>query len=95
TGHWLRVDLGAQTALTGARVAWEFPNRTYRYRIQGSTDGTTWSTLMDRTGNTDTSQVHTLRFTSTARYVRLTVTGLDSGTWASVRQFEVFDRPFS
>ncbi|KAA2264219.1 alpha-fucosidase [Solihabitans fulvus] len=94
TGHWLRVDLGGPTALTGIRIAWEFPNRTYRYRVDGSVDGGAWSTLVDRVNNTDTSQVHTLPCTGVARYLRVTVTGLDAGCWASIRSCEAFDRPF-
>ncbi|QUQ64378.1 alpha-L-fucosidase [Kutzneria sp. CA-103260] len=95
TGHWLRVDLGTPTPLTGVRIAWEFANKTYRYRVEGSTDGATWTTLVDRTANTDSSQVHTLPCTGTVRYLRLTVTGLDTGCWASIRSFEAFNRPFS
>ncbi|MFC0434322.1 alpha-L-fucosidase [Kutzneria buriramensis] len=95
TGHWLHVDLGAVTGLTGARIAWEFPGKTYRYRIEGSTDGRTWSTVVDRTNNSDTSQVHTLPFTATARHLRVTVTGLDTGCWASIREFQAYDRLFS
>ena len=95
TGHWLHVDLGTATALTGVRIAWELPGKTYRYRVEGSTDGHTWSTLVDRTNNSDTGQVHTLPFIATVRHLRVTVTGLDTGCWASIREFEVYDRPFA
>ena len=94
TGHWLTVDLGSARAVTGARVAWEFDGHRYGYRIDGSLDGTHWTTLADLTGTTDTSQVQTVAFAASARYLRLTVTALDAGYWASVRSFEVYDRPF-
>ncbi|MFD2689235.1 alpha-L-fucosidase [Streptomyces phyllanthi] len=95
TGNWLKVDLGAAKSLTGARIAWELDATNYRYRIEGSTDNTTWTTLADRTGTTSTSQVQVAMFSASARYVRVTVTGLPSGAWASIRGLEVYDRPFA
>ncbi|WP_031069785.1 alpha-L-fucosidase [Streptomyces sp. NRRL WC-3742] len=94
TGHWLRTDLGSERAVTGVRIAWETPGKAYRFRIDGSTDGSTWTTLADLSGNTTAAQVQTLAFTAWTRYVRVTVTGLDSGAWASIRSLEVYDRPF-
>ncbi|MFL6110857.1 MAG: discoidin domain-containing protein, partial [Catenulispora sp.] len=93
-GHWLSVDLGSVRPVTGARIAWEFDGHRYGYRIDGSTDGSSWTTLSDQTATTDTSQVHTLAFAAATRHLRLTVTALDTGRWASIRSFEVYDRPF-
>ncbi|MHC5905967.1 alpha-L-fucosidase [Streptomyces sp. S6] len=94
-GEWLTVDLGSRKSLTGVRIAWEFPAMNYRYRIEGSADGTAWSTLADLTATTATGQVQVSAFQAQARYVRVTVTGLPSGTWASIRSLEVYDRPFT
>jgi alpha-L-fucosidase len=95
TGHWLTVDLGSTRSLTGTRIAWEFDNTNYRYRIEGSTNGTAWTTLADLTATGSTSQVQTATFTAQARYVRVTITGLPSGAWASIRTLEIYDRPFT
>jgi alpha-L-fucosidase len=95
TGHWLTVDLGSTTSLTGTRIAWEHDGRNYRYRIEGSTDNATWSTLADLTDTTSTSQVQTAAFSGEARHVRVTVTGLPADTRASIRSLEVYDRPFT
>jgi alpha-L-fucosidase len=95
TGHWLRVDLGATTGLTGARIAWEFPSTRYLYRIDGSVDGNTWNVLADLTTTTSTDQVQTAAFTGQYRYVRVAVTGLPAGVWASIRKFELYNRPFT
>ena len=54
-----------------------------------------WSMLVDRTGNLDRVRVHTLPCNGKARHVRITVTGLAAGCRASIRSFEVFDRPLS
>ncbi|WP_194920252.1 alpha-L-fucosidase [Catenulispora rubra] len=95
TGHWLKVDLGSVRTLTGTRIVWEFDNTSYRYRIEGSADNAAWTTVADLTTTTDTGQVQTAAFTTRARYVRVTVTGLPAGAWASIRNLEVYDRPFT
>ncbi|MFE2061127.1 alpha-L-fucosidase [Streptomyces sp. NPDC059467] len=95
TGQWLKVDLGSEKSLTGTRIAWESAATNYRYRIEGSADNSTWTTLADLTATTGTSQVQVSVFRAQARYVRVTVTGLPSGAWASIRNLEVYDRPFS
>ncbi|WP_079051821.1 alpha-L-fucosidase [Streptomyces regalis] len=95
TGHWLKVDLGSTKSITGTRIAWELDATNYRYKVEGSTDNTDWTTLADRTDTTSTSQVQTAMFSASARYVRVTVTGLPSGVWTSIRNLEVYDRPFA
>jgi alpha-L-fucosidase len=95
TGNWLKVDLGSTKSLTGTRIAWEFDATNYQYRIEGSTDNLNWSTLADRTTTTSTRQVQVAMFSAQARYVRVTVTGLPAGIWASIRSFEIYDRPFA
>ncbi|MFI2207887.1 RICIN domain-containing protein [Streptomyces sp. NPDC020192] len=95
TGHWLKVDLGSTRSLTGTRIAWELNKTNYWYKIEGSTDNSTWTMLVDNTATAGTSQVQAAVFQAQARYVRVTVTGLPTGAWASIRSLEVYDRPFS
>jgi hypothetical protein len=87
--QWWRVDLGASHALSRMDIAWlNSSGRSYKYKIEVSTDGTTYTTKIDqsgRTANGDTSD----SFTATARYVRVTVTGSSSG-WASAYEFKVY-----
>jgi hypothetical protein len=87
--HWWMVDLGASHALTGSEVMWEFA-RNYKYKVEVSTDNTNWTMAMDKTANASTAQTQTDNFTATARYVRITVTGLAASTWASFFEFRVF-----
>ncbi|MFE9428820.1 alpha-L-fucosidase [Kitasatospora sp. NPDC006697] len=95
TGHWLQVDLGSVHSLTGVRIAWEQLGNAYAFRIDGSSDGSSWSTLSDQTRNTTPAQVQALTFTGQARYVRVTVTGgVNSNVYASIRSLEVYDRAF-
>jgi Glycoside hydrolase family 2 C-terminal domain 5/F5/8 type C domain/Domain of unknown function (DUF4982) len=92
TGHWWQVDLGAAFSLSRSEVMWEFSGRVYRYRVEVSSNGTTWTTVVDKTANTSTAQTQTDPFSATARYVRITVTGLPASpvTWASFFEFRVF-----
>jgi hypothetical protein len=85
------VDLGASHALTGSEVMWEFA-RNYKYKVEVSTDNATWTLVVDKTATTGTAQTQTDNFTATARYVRITVTGLPTSpaTWASFFEFRVF-----
>ncbi|MGR6919350.1 galactose-binding domain-containing protein [[Actinomadura] parvosata] len=89
TGHWWQVDLGSAATLTGTQVRWEFA-RAYGYHVSVSVDGTAWTRVADRTTGTSAAQVQSDAFTATARYVRVTVTGLAASTWASITDFKVF-----
>jgi hypothetical protein len=90
--HWWKVDLGASHALTGSEVMWEKSGVVYKYKVEVSTDNTNWTMAIDKTNNTSTAQTQTDNFTATARYVRITVTGLSTNpvAWASFFEFRVF-----
>jgi hypothetical protein len=46
--------------------------------------------VVDRTNNTSTSQFQEHTFDNqVARYVRITISGLESGSWASFYEFNV------
>ncbi|MFC8450848.1 discoidin domain-containing protein [Kitasatospora sp. NPDC057223] len=67
--QWLSLDLGAVRSLTGARLVWETAYGT-AYSLQGSTDGSTWTTLHSTT--TGAGGVELIGpLTGSARYVRL------------------------
>ncbi|MFF3503356.1 discoidin domain-containing protein [Streptomyces sp. NPDC003247] len=85
------VDLGSAQELSRIDISWRAYNgsETYAgYTVSGSTDGTSWTTLTDRSDNT------VVGFTSdalngTCRYVRLSVSKVvndhnkNSATWAA------------
>lgn len=91
TGHWWKVDLGSSQSITGTEVIWEFA-RNYKYKVETSTDNASWSLKVDKTSYTGTAQTQTDNFSATARYIRITVTGLvtSPATWASFYEFRVF-----
>jgi len=91
-GNWWKVDLGKPHDLTGCRLMWHDPGFCYQYRIEVSTDDTNWTTVVDKTRNTETKWVPVHGFAAKdARYVRVTVTGMDNGCWLGIREVEVFD----
>lgn len=90
TGNWWMVDLGAVREVTGTQITFETAGSLWKYRIEGSADGETWTVLADRTDNEDTAQVQAQEFAATARYVRVTITALPYDCWAAFRELEVF-----
>lgn len=88
--EWWQVDLGKEEEVVGCKVVWEFGGRSYRYRVEGSGDGTMWSMLVDQTGGMLTTQSQSHAFAARkVRHVRVTITGLPNGSWPSFWEFEV------
>jgi hypothetical protein len=84
--QWWQVDLDQPCDLTGCTLDWEFDHAGYCYILEGSTDGTAWATLSDQRKNSFSGH-HQLAFTAKGvRHVRLRVTGLPDGDWASLRE---------
>jgi len=92
--HWWMVDLGSFYHLIGSEIMWEFDGQNYRYLIEVSKDDITWSTAVDKRSTTLTDQTQQDSFIANdARYVRITVTQLSPGCWASFWEFQVFTPP--
>ena len=62
----------------------------YKYKIDTSNDNVNWTTKIDKGGNSNSARSQTDYFVATARYVRVTVTGVPSGVTASIYDFKVF-----
>ena len=90
TGHWWEVDLGRNYSdLSGTEVYWE-ASGAYQYRIDVSIDDQTWTTVADKTTNTIMAGLTDDSLSASGRYVRITITGLPPGLWASFYEFRVF-----
>jgi len=90
--EWWQVDLQKPCDLSGCQIRWPFAGKRYRYKVEGSIDHQNWSLLSDQTRTTATDQVHNLKFPQAqpARYVKITVTGLDEGCWVSISEVKIF-----
>jgi hypothetical protein len=94
--HYWTVDLGAVHEVTRVEVTWEYPPAAaglpYRYRIDISSNGTTFTPSIDKTANMEVTSTQTVSFPAStmARHVRIVVTGLPTGAWASFFEASVF-----
>jgi hypothetical protein len=89
--HWWRVDLGTNCTLKAVTIDWYgLPGRSYQYTIDVSTNDVDYVTAVDNPGNSSTANTTDL-FNATARYVRITVTGVvPSGGSASFYECMVY-----
>lgn len=88
-GQWWQVDLGEPQELTGCQIVWEADDTNYRYKVEGSADGKTWSMLSDQTKSDLKEQTQTLKFSAKEiQYLRISITGLTPGHWGSFFEFE-------
>jgi beta-galactosidase len=94
-GHWWKVDLGSNHSITGTEIIWEHTNA-YQYKIETSSDNSTWKLSVNKTGNQSSAQIMDDNFSDLVRYIRITITGgVNSSNWASFFEFRVFDGSFT
>ncbi|MEV5886821.1 discoidin domain-containing protein [Streptomyces sp. NPDC052020] len=85
--QWIRVDLGAPTAIRKLQLQWD-PAYAKSYEVQVSDDGNTWRTVHSTTtGNGD---IDTIDVAATARHVRLHLTARGTGWGYSLHEFGVY-----
>ncbi len=88
--QWWRVDLGANTSLSRVDIAWYVSStRSYKYKIEASTDDLNYSVVLDRTAHIATGDTSDSLPNITGRYLRLTVTGSSEG-YASAYEISFF-----
>ncbi|MEV0616475.1 discoidin domain-containing protein [Nonomuraea sp. NPDC050404] len=85
--QWIQVDLGAVTAIRHVQVGWE-EAYARAYRLQGSTDGTTWTDLKV-VGNGD-GGFDGFDLNASARHVRLALTQRATAYGYSLWEFGVY-----
>ncbi len=96
--QWLQVDLGAATSVS--RIVLKLPPpsawaaRTQTLSVQGSTNGSTFSTVVGSAGyafNPATGNTVTITFPATSqRYVRLNFTGNTGWPAGQISEFEIY-----
>lgn len=90
--EWLQVDLGSVKTIGRTQVAFEQVPDWTKYKIEYSTNGTTWSTFADRTTVTTGFGIVTdTHAPVSARYVKITIVDQED-IWStmSIWEFKVF-----
>ena len=92
-GHWWQVDLGADHLLESINTLWEYDGVVFRYFVSISSDGTNFTTTIDKTADTRTTRARTDVFPSgtCTRFVRITKTDT-TGYWAILYSVNVMGR---
>jgi beta-galactosidase len=87
--QWLGADLGKTEHITGVTLAWERGTAHYQFQVQGSLDKKNWTTLADLAATPGVSDGPVTITPGDFRYVRIYVTGSDTGSWASIREDQI------
>ncbi len=90
--RWIEVDLAADKQLGLVRLTFaDLDGTVYKYKIEGSTDGNSWTMLADKTstGVTPTGPVDEA-VQGTYRYVKLTITDVGNGHWPHCKELEIY-----
>lgn len=88
--HWVQIDLGYNYVLAGSEIIFEKTSRVYKYKLETSQDNLTWTTVADTSSDVTAIKNKTAYFSVTARYVKVTVTGLEAGDSAAIREINVW-----
>ena len=91
-GQWIRYDLGAGKTVSSIKAAFHVGDtRDYYFDVQTSTDGTTWTTVLDNASSARNTALQTFDFPDTfARYVRLVCNGSSYDTYNNITEAEVW-----
>jgi len=86
----LTLDLQVATAIARIRLLnWDWVQRSQRYRIEASTDGAVWTSLVDASGE-DHQGWDDWEVDGAARYLRFTGLTNSAGSFAVVSELEVY-----
>ena len=95
---WLSADLGARKTLSAVRVKpYRADGRVYKFKVEGSNDGSSWFVLADHTANSITAPEDGFLLSfppRDARHVRVTFTGNSRGAanGAHLVEFEAYGK---
>lgn len=87
--QWIKVDLGSSNALGKVKSIF-YQSDTWKYKIEGSTNNSTWTTLADNTGSGKTGQIIDDSVAGSYRYVKLTITAA-ANNWAAMKEIEIYN----
>ncbi|TWT74268.1 DUF7133 domain-containing protein [Allorhodopirellula solitaria] len=91
--QWLQFEFEQPQRMDQIRVLWEDRNAAYRYLVEGSNDGKSWSTLLDESENTANDRsAKTLSGDTAIKFVRIHGLGGPVGKWCSIREVNLIGK---
>ncbi len=84
------VDLGQERLFSTVVIQWEARDTRYDFELLVSTDQRNWKQLSGKRESVRERMTITLAPTE-GRYLKVNVKGHEGGSWASIREFEVYD----
>ena len=87
--QWIEADLGKMQNVAGITLTWEKPGDFYRFQVEGGADGKHWKILADASAGSGASDGPIAMKPAAMRFVRVMVTGVSGGDWASIRECKI------
>lgn len=78
---WYQLEFKGPTTVTGSEILWEKRNQWYRYKVETSLDGKTWTMAHDGSNNSRQSDTKDTFRAEKTKYLRVTTLGQQSGMW--------------
>ena len=93
--EWIQLEFEKPHAMDEVQIIWEFADRAYRYRVEGSNNGKDWTVLSDQSTSENASTNGRSMAKSSkdpAKFVRITGVGAPSGSWCSIREVKLISK---
>lgn len=87
--EWLEIDLEKPMKINGLGLTWEGEGAIYRYKVEGSANGSDWKMLVDQSKNEGKKYAHEFA-ANDVRFVKVTYFGSNTGAWGSLWEVSVF-----
>lgn len=89
---WIQFDLGKIQKFNQVWIQFEYPTFFYQYKIETSTDGTTWELYADKTDNVNAGSPMIDKKQVKAQFVRITVTDTQkNGHFAGIWNVKIYN----